>query len=433
MESSPSTASPPAIDDEAMEERDIESEAPEPSSIVNISGSKESETIDQDHELKVVEITPKNPISRAGTRSYYRRGSVVLQHLKKKIESSRDEDGRSAKKDLELYEKLKTAYENDVISKNTMIGLSIFTMDESTTEDPFAVINLPIDIQVAFHKKLYALFGLQMALATFILCIFTYVPTFATYFKDTHEEKALPTLLSFVIMLVILGVLYLTKYRYPYNFISLLIFSFAQAYGLTAIGSFMKFPHTAIFVSGHILVIVALMYVFTSRVSYTPEGEPVVMKHMTAGIYAYFGTLALPIILVGLTQSLSPFVFGFSCVTTLILVVWFTFDASSLCKKMSPDEYMQGVIFFYTDMILFMMFMGFVLMAILGCDGEIGGCTGCGGCGGGELGGDVIPTGDAGAAAVSADSAASGAYAVSRADAVLVHSGGVTNDPSNEV
>ena len=34
-------------------------------------------------------------------------------------------------------------------------------------------------------------------------------------------------------------------------------------------------------------------------------------------------------------------------ISTLIFMFWFAYDANTLCKKMSPDEYLQGMIFFY--------------------------------------------------------------------------------------
>ena len=34
---------------------------------------------------------------------------------------------------------------------------------------------------------------------------------------------------------------------------------------------------------------------------------------------------------------------------SLIFMFWFAWDATTLCRKLSPDEFLQGVIFFYVS------------------------------------------------------------------------------------
>ena len=78
--------------------------------------------------------------------------------------------------------------------------------------------------------------------------------------------------------------------------------------------------------------------------------------------------------------------------------MWLSYDAKCLVIKMSPDEYLQGVIFFYTDLVLFTIFLGLLLACM--CMGEGG--VECGGGGVEAAGGGaaiaIEGTGGAGAA-----------------------------------
>ena len=36
----------------------------------------------------------------------------------------------------------------------------------------------------------------------------------------------------------------------------------------------------------------------------------------------------------------------------MVLFCWITYDAGKLCQRMQPDEYVQGVLNFYTDFLV---------------------------------------------------------------------------------
>jgi len=88
-----------------------------------------------------------------------------------------------------------------------------------------------------------------------------------------------------------------------------------------------------------------------------------------------------------LTVGQFMFVTGCNCVVML----WFAFDASCMVRKVSADEYMQAIVFFYTDIILFIVFLGVVGFCLaIGARGNPGCfqmCFMCSGCGGAAMGG----------------------------------------------
>ena len=61
-------------------------------------------------------------------------------------------------------------------------------------------------------------------------------------------------------------------------------------------------------------------------------------------------------------------IFATSTVVASLIFTWFCYESFKLCSKMKPDEYMKGVIYFYTDM-----FYVCACCALLACLGGGGG------------------------------------------------------------
>ena len=72
-----------------------------------------------------------------------------------------------------------------------------------------------------------------------------------------------------------------------------------------------------------------------------------------------------------MTPDLTPHFPIYRCVVSSIVFAWFCYEAFKLSAKMSPDEYMKGVIYFYTDM-----FYVCMCCALLACLGSAGGGNG---------------------------------------------------------
>lgn len=298
-------------------------------------------------------------------REHYRRGTVILNHLQTKLE--KDPNPRQA--DLMLYEKMKKAHQTDVIGNRSMFGITVFSNNE--VDDPFTVNNMPMEIQIGFRRKMYGIFACQLVVTTILMSILMYVGPIADLMFDTFRASLLNTAATFVVMMLALGALYTSKFSYPGNMISLVVFTLAESFSLSAVGFFLG-THAPVVISAFLVVVVSfMMFLTTYRFAGTEEdGEVVLMGHVRAGIYSYFIALAWSIVFHGLVHPISDGAFVGSVLFIFVLVLWFSYDASCMCRKMSPDEFMQSVIFFYTDMILFLLFIGIISISVFACEGE---------------------------------------------------------------
>lgn len=111
----------------------------------------------------------------------------------------------------------------------------------------------------------------------------------------------------------------------------------------------------------------------------------VVVAAVASGLFVAFGN-----------EFVTDVGFGATLGFQLLLILWFAYDASSMYRIMTPDEYMHGVIYFYTDLILLTLITLAAIAAVLAvmacaaaCSDSGGGCTGscdgvylcyCGGC-----------------------------------------------------
>ena len=350
-------------------------------------------------------------------KTHYRRGTVVLEHLQNKIEKD-----PSNEKDKALLDTLTAAYEKNQINAKTMLGISIFSDFEEPINDPFSVSNMPLDIQIGFHRKLYALFAMQLAITTALMAVLQYTPLSDSILTPVFEGSYVAAILAFVAVIVSLLLLYLAKYNYPLNYVSLAVFTLVESYAFSGISKVFE-THVSVFISSYLTLVMVGMGIMTTITSVNKYDERVTMSHTNAGFLSFMFVLCWSLLWHGATAVLSNGMFALCIVFNLVLVLWFAYDAACMCKKMSPDEYMQGLIFFYSDMVLFLIFLIVIGVALTACEGETGGCTNCIGCGGGEGIAGVADAGVGGAEAGTADGATGMAYALSRADAAYVTTG----------
>ncbi|KAL4139835.1 hypothetical protein PRNP1_015589 [Phytophthora ramorum] len=68
----------------------------------------------------------------------------------------------------------------------------------------------------------------------------------------------------------------------------------------------------------------------------------------------------------------------------MVLIVWFSYDASSMYSIMTPDEYMSGVVYFYVDLIVLtcaaFFLAGIMFVAAMFCPTASFGYCNCNGC-----------------------------------------------------
>ena len=311
--------------------------------------------------------------STVQTREHYRRGTVVLKQMEKKVKSN-----PSNVHDKKLYDTLKTAYDSKTISATTVIGISLFSSG-TKAHDPFAVNNLPLEIQIGFRQKLYGMFCLQLIITIALLALFE-IESIKTSFKDTFTTYTSLALISLGTIGMLAG-LYWQKTSYPTNYVILLVFTGMESITMAAYGAFFD-SYIVFYGLTYTTSIIFILYFASVYKVQAWEGGLELISHWTPAIMSYF-FLLIPAIVVQVTTDIMPDV-EFALATTAVFVVmlWFAYDASCQCTKMAPDEYMQGVIFFYTDLIIFLIFLLIVVVAVMSCEG--GGDVGC--CSGAEVG-----------------------------------------------
>ncbi|TYZ61481.1 hypothetical protein PybrP1_008944 [[Pythium] brassicae (nom. inval.)] len=224
--------------------------------------------------------------------------------------------------------------------------------EHSSDVEMGAVSQLPLPMQVAFRVKMLTIFALQLLLVGTLagLCAF-YAPV------NDVVKTAFQVQLAYLgaaagALVALLGLLYFIRTLFPLNWLVLLVFSAAQAALFAALG--VKFDtYLGVFNCAATFGCVVIMLLLSGVRRRRPGGGvPKLLSPVTAGLVAY--------VVVALVASalyirfgrafVTPEGFGGSLAFQLVLVLWFALDAAFMCQVMSPDEYMHGVIYFYTDM-----------------------------------------------------------------------------------
>ena len=189
----------------------------------------------------------------------------------------------------------------------------------------------------------------------------------------------LPLFLSFTVLIFCLIFMYTFKYVWPLNYLMLFVFSVIQVLCFVAVKTIFN-TNAIVYISGSTFIQIFLMYFLSTR-TFIDESDgvltPVSFYYAAAQAAAINFVINIIIaVTAGEELKVSFMGFCFSAIMSSALLFWFSYDASCMVCKMSPDEYMQAVIFFYTDVVLFIIFM----MAMCAClmmgegGGEMGGC-----------------------------------------------------------
>jgi len=222
--------------------------------------------------------------------------------------------------------------------------------------NPYAVAAMSLSIQRGFRFKMLAILVMQLVFTTSLAAFLRWTPPV----RDLLE-KAFPaqSIQSFILMLVVicsLPFLSVVKERHPYNLIATLSWSTLSALFIAVSdlpGAY--FRSHAIFILMIMLTSGVTLLLLFSQIQYTSYGEPVLFSFRSAGWISYFLWMPTSAVIFGTLQNaeLASITVGHFVTITVgatILFAWVTYDAFKLCCKMSPDEYMKGVIYFYTDM-----------------------------------------------------------------------------------
>ena len=183
---------------------------------------------------------------------------------------------------LALLRQLERAKASGYIHKQTMMGIAVFGTG-AAVDDPYAVMNMPLDIRLGFRRKVFGIWVLQILAALAVMCVLLfnggandallentlypegpYNDTWiacgdfgpwlnaSTVCAGGNELAAANRtarmkgelarfsntgVLCFA-MLVSLGVLYCAKYTFPINFVALVLFTFLQAWAMAGCAGF---------------------------------------------------------------------------------------------------------------------------------------------------------------------------------------------------
>jgi len=240
--------------------------------------------------------------------------------------------------------------------------------------NPYAVSELPLSIQKGFRRKMLSLLVIQLLFTVGLAAFLRFVPACRRFLEIAFPAQSLQALLLLLATMVTLPLLSMVKNKHPVNLIAVFLWSILCAFFIAASdldGAFFR-SHGFFVIMIELTGCVALLAVFSQiqlgsgqsarLLSFTVSGlvSYSLIIVCAACAYAYMRDDQLSSIEIG------PFVV--TTITAAILFAWIVYDSYKLCCKMSPDEYLKGVICFYTDM--FYMFICCCLVACLGSSGS---------------------------------------------------------------
>ncbi|GMH78438.1 hypothetical protein TL16_g07803 [Triparma laevis f. inornata] len=330
-------------------------------------------------------------------RSHYRRGTVVMNHIASKAQTTTTTPDEQA-----LYHRMLQMKNSGWVNRRSLVGISVFASGSEGNNDPFVVERMPMELQLGFRKKIFGILAFQTSCVTAALVYITFFEsediidhwfcpvqpllnqtnrtntTNTTNFFIEEDERRLangtiewgidmpnihtcegwagPWFWCFFGLIVALFLLYKTKYIFPLNYLTLLFFSCIQTLFFVSIKTVFN-TNCILYISGSIFFQIFLMYFFSNRKDERQHNLVPVNFYFPA-IEAAGCNLIVNIVIAltapGLGVSFGEFIFA--AISAGLMMAWFAYDATCMVAKMSPDEYMQAVVFFYTDIILFLSF-----------------------------------------------------------------------------
>lgn len=160
-----------------------------------------------------------------------------------------------------------------------------------TDVNPFAVANMPLDIQLAFRTKMLTLLCLDIGVILLLMTAIVYTPEI----NDALVGVRWLVMISFFGWIYMIGLMYAVKDKYPYNYMTLAGFTFFMALLLgTGDPGFKSHANFQIIIySFTSLVIFSVLSVFKCPCS--KEGKPMTFKKctMVAWVITFSASLVL--------------------------------------------------------------------------------------------------------------------------------------------
>lgn len=250
-----------------------------------------------------------------------------------------------------------------------------------------SIAALPIDMQIGFRRKMLSIFAVQLLLLTGLMGLLTYEPTLSGLIEDGFQQP-IAIIAPLIIMIGTLALVYVVRAKFPLNWIMVLLFSAVLSVFLAGLQVWIT-TNAALFCCGftflNVCIMVPLSGLKRQRRLRTPQAvasmdpsshphhpsrpsrvatnvsdpafqvptETVLRSSTFAGAIGFVVTGAVAGAILGAVGNkfVSAETFGYSLLFELVLVTWFAYDANSMYNVMTPDEYMNGVVYFYMDLI----------------------------------------------------------------------------------
>ncbi|KAE9358685.1 hypothetical protein PR003_g1149 [Phytophthora rubi] len=267
---------------------------------------------------------------------------------------------------------------------------------------PGTIAMLPVSMQIAFRRKMLSIFALQLMVLTALVAALTYDSKLSGWTHDTFK-RTVDLLGPLVGSIAALGAVYFVRTRFPLNWMMVAAFSLVLSLLVAGVQTWLDTP-AGLFCCAFTFVTVCIMIVL-SGLSYRyhgdaipsgpsagqqpdSDGEMVLRSSLVSGCMAFAVSAIISGILYGILGGtddfVSPRALGYSLALELVLIVWFSYDASSMYSIMTPDEYMSGVVYFYVDLIVLtcaaFFLAGVMFVAAMFCPTASFGYCNCNGC-----------------------------------------------------
>ena len=235
--------------------------------------------------------------------------------------------------------------------------------------DPSAVWNLSLGIQRGFRRKMLTILLMQLVLTMVVGLVlrFCFLRALTTIFP----AQSIQTLLLGMGCLILLPCLTAVRDRHPWNMICTTLWTLAWATFLAAAqvpGGVVKSNALFVIFGSTVIGVASLLVLSTCGTWVDPDtGIAGLPSFRMAGWISWVILLAGMITVYMLTKdiqtldndgvTLVPFYENAGHVIVGIgvgslIFAWVVFDSDKLCERMMPDDYMKGVVYFYTDFLM---------------------------------------------------------------------------------
>ncbi|DAZ95833.1 TPA: hypothetical protein N0F65_008552 [Lagenidium giganteum] len=217
--------------------------------------------------------------------------------------------------------------------------------------EPGSIAAMPIAVQIGFRRKMLSIFAVQLLLLTVCMIILTYVPAIDKIMKSAFDQR-LYIILALAVMVIFLGILYFVHAIFPANWIVLLLFTVVLSIFFGSIQVLLD-THAGVFCCAFTFFAIVIT-VLLSGITHKRNNRTVLISSATSGFLSFSIVAVMSGVIFGIWKRdfITPAGIGYSVLLEFILIMWFSYDASTMYSLISPDEYMNGVIYFYTDLIV---------------------------------------------------------------------------------